>query len=90
MFEIKSAETICIELTISKKKWCILFAYRPPKYEKRSFFEEVSNTLSAVTNKYENILLAGDLNINLLDPKSDSNNLISDLSDTFALKNIVK
>ena len=90
VFETKSAETICIELTISKKKWCILFAYRPPKYEKRSFFEEVSNILSAVTNKYENILLAGDLNINLLDPKSDSNNLISDLSDTFALTNIVK
>ena len=28
--ETKISETICIELTISKKKWCILFAYRPP------------------------------------------------------------
>ena len=33
-FESKGIETICIELTISKKKWCILFAYRPPNLDK--------------------------------------------------------
>ena len=32
--ETKFSETICIELTISKKKWCALFAYRPPKQNK--------------------------------------------------------
>ena len=31
-FETKSTETICIELVISKRKWCIIFTYRPPKY----------------------------------------------------------
>ena len=25
-FETKSTETICIELLISKRKWCIIFA----------------------------------------------------------------
>ena len=29
-FETQVSETICVELTISQKKWCILFAYRPP------------------------------------------------------------
>ena len=89
-FESKNIETICIELTISKKKWCILFAYRPPNFEKKSFFEETSNSLSLIVNKYDNILLAGDVNINLLDPNSDTKNHFSDLRDTFALTNLVK
>ena len=38
-FESKTIETICIELTISKKKWCILFAYRPPNFPKKSFLK---------------------------------------------------
>ena len=31
--ESPSIESICIELTISKRKWCVLFAYRPPKFQ---------------------------------------------------------
>ena len=89
-FESKNIETICIELTISKKKWCILFAYRPPNFDKKSFFGEISNSLCLMVNKYENIRIAGDLNINLLDPKSDTANHFSDLRDTFALTNLVK
>ena len=70
--------------------WCILFAYRPPNLEKKSFFEEISNSLFLIVNKYENFVLAGDLNINLLDPKSDTQNHFSDLRDTFTLTNLVK
>ena len=33
-FETENAETICLELIIAKKKWCILFAYRPPDANK--------------------------------------------------------
>ena len=39
-FETKKAKTICIEITIAKKKWCILFAYRPPNFSKTEFFED--------------------------------------------------
>ena len=53
--ETKFSETICIELTISKKKWCALFAYRPPKQKKSLFFEEISSSLSHIVNKYDNI-----------------------------------
>ena len=42
-FESKTIETICIEITISEKKWCILFAQRPLNvlvyFDKQSFFE---------------------------------------------------
>ena len=37
--EIKSTKTICIELLISIKKWCMIFTYRPPKYDKKVFFQ---------------------------------------------------
>ena len=37
-FENKSIETICIKFLISKRKLCIIFTYRPPKYDKKVFF----------------------------------------------------
>ena len=39
-FKIKPTETICIELLISERKWCIRFTYRLPKYNKKVFFQE--------------------------------------------------
>ena len=60
-FETINAETICLELTINKRKWCILFAYRPPNTNKDDFFSEISISLNKIISKYENIVLAGDL-----------------------------
>ena len=88
-FETKTVETICIELTISNKKWCILFAYRPPKFNKNDFFIEISNSLNKISNQYENLLLAGDLNIDTQENMPDSSHL-SDLKDIFNLDNLVK
>ena len=39
--ETKVSETICIELTISKKKWCILSVYKPPKQNSVLFFQQI-------------------------------------------------
>ena len=88
--ETKVSETICIELTISKKKWYILFAYKPPKQNNVLFFQEISNSLNQIVNKYENIFLADDLNIDLLDSKGDSNNHFSVLRDMHDLTNLVE
>ena len=46
-------------------------------------------TLNKTLNEYDNLLLAGDLNINALRPTSDSSNYLSDLNDTFSLTNLV-
>ena len=88
--ESPSIESICLELTISKRKWCILFEYRPPNFNKGEFFKEISNSLSKALKCYDNIALAGDLNIDLLDPSKDTSNHLSDLLDVFNLKNLVK
>ena len=45
-FETKTAETICIELTLKNKKWFILFGYRPESINRDLFFDEIKLTLS--------------------------------------------
>ena len=89
-FESPAIESICIELTISKCKWCILFAYRPPKFNKRDFFNEITNSISKIISNYDNVVLGGDLNIDLLYPSADTVNHLSDLIDIFDLNNMVK
>ena len=46
-------------------------------------------TLNKALNEYDNLLFAGDLNINTLTPTSDSSNHLSDLNDLFSLTNLV-
>ena len=67
-----------------------MFAYRPPNFNRGEFFKEISNTLSKALKCYDNIILAGDLNIDLLDPSKDTSNHLCDLSAVFDLKNLVK
>ena len=71
-FETKNAETICLELTIVEKKWCILFAYRPQNTDNEEFFDEISVSLNKILGKYDNIILSVDLNIDELRPFSNS------------------
>ena len=90
-FETKNAKTIWLELTIVKKKWCILFAYRPPNTDKEEFFDEISISLNKILGKYDNIILAGDLNIDQLRPCSDSSkNHLCDMKYIFSLTNLIK
>ena len=84
-FETKSTETICIELLISKRKWCIIFTYKTPKYDKKVFFQEISKTISQAINKYDHILVAGDLNIDVSGSKGLIDNHFSELIHTFNL-----
>ena len=71
---------------MTKRKWCIVFGYRPPynKY-KSTFFSEINNLLENRTGTYENTIIAVDMNINFSD-KKDSNNYLSDLRDNFFMK----
>ena len=54
------------------------------------FFNEIYVTLNKILGKYDNILLAGDLNIDELKTGSDSSNHLSDVKDVFNLTNLVK
>ena len=87
-FETKVSETICVELTISKKKWCILFAYRPPQNNNlKTFLEDINLSLSTTVKLYDNIMLIGHLNLNT---KSKNNSFYSNSCDTFDMTNLIK
>ena len=69
--EGKHSETICLELTVSKKKWCITFAYRPPSNDNKAiFFNELTTSLSQITNLFDYFV----------------HHATSDLCDTFSFK----
>ena len=63
---------------------CIRPAPRPPNFNKAKFFNEISNTLGKALKSY-NIVLAGDLNIDLIGPSEDASNHLSDLIDLMFL-----
>ena len=71
-FETKTAETICIEITIYGRKWLIVFAYRPESINRKLFFDELNTCLLRAASKYDLILLAGDLNVDMDIPKKDT------------------
>ena len=67
-----------------------IFTYRPPKYDKKVFFQEISKTISQAINKYDNILVAGDLNIDVSGSTGLNDNYFSELIDIFNLINLIK
>ena len=87
--ETPTAETICLELQISKRKWFIVFAYRPESINRTLFFDEIKKTLNLAINKYDNIILAGDLNVDMDIPEKDVKGYLSDLCDTFDFTNLI-
>ena len=89
-YESQSIKSNCIELINSKRKWCVLFEYCPPNFNKGESFKEISNTLSKTLKCYDNVILADDLNIDLLEPSKDTSNHLSDLLDVSNLKTLVK
>ena len=90
-YENVNIETICIEITISKRKWCLTFAYRPPyNNNKATFFMELNKSLCNIARKYKNRLIIGDSNINFGNLKrGDIHSYLPDLCDTFLLSNLV-
>ena len=78
------------EVTISKKKWCITFAYRPPQNDNKAmFFNELNLSLNQCVNKYDNVIVMGDLNFGISNKRKDNNNFLSDLCETFSLQNVI-
>ena len=58
---------------------------------KKNFFDEISVNLNKILGKYNNIILAGDLNIDELRPCSDSSKShFSDMKDIFSLENLIE
>ena len=53
------------------------------------FFNELNETLSEAVNSYENLIVIGDLNVDVSDPVKDGNDYLSDFVETFTLSNLI-
>ena len=93
--ELIEFESIASEITISKQKFYLLSFYRTERLENKltnikKFIQELYNILNKVTQKYDNMIIMGDINIDLHDKKATGFKEFKELMDTFGLKNIIK
>ena len=63
-FECPTIELICSELMVCKKRWAIFSIYRPPDAANMEvFFRELSSSLNSALDKYDDVMIMGDINI---------------------------
>ena len=61
-YDDSTSKTMCLEVTISKKKWCVTLVY---------FFKELNKSLSNIARKCENVLVARVLRARLHETRSE-------------------
>ena len=86
--ECEEVETICYELSMSKRKWCILGAYRPPSMNNQNFESDLTKYLDKMFINYDNIICIGDLNYDLL--IKEKSKPLTNICDNFNLQCMVK
>ena len=87
-FESEKLESMCFELSLNKRKWCILVAYKPPCFKNDDFSYTISNCLDHIITKYDNYLVIGDLNFDM--NKESKSSTLQDIIDIYNLENVVK
>ena len=64
--ETNLSETICTEITISKKRWFCVSVYRPPSSSNiDTFFAELTISLSKAVNTFDKLIVMGHFNVDI-------------------------
>ena len=83
-------ETMWIEITVGHSKIAIGILYKPPKIPYNTFVQTYDSLLY-IYSKYENAILVGDFNVNMLEPHSyDAKALTDYIIDPFGLTQLIK
>ena len=90
IFEPEGIESIFVEISIGKQKWCIISTYRSEDIKVDDYINKLSKSLDQVFNTYENVILMGDINIDFLNKISPKFKKLLNLCDTFGLENLIK
>ncbi len=89
--ESDDLEIICTELNINKKKWALFAVYRPPvSLNLTTFFQKLSSCMNKAFDKYENIIIYGDINIDWLNCRHPGFENLKEFCDVFDLDNLVR
>ena len=92
-FEPPNQEIIRLEITINKRKWLIYSFYRSESFsDLTTFLEELKTSIDKAINKYENIILMDDINVDMSDRNNTHTNYdhVQELSDIFNVTNLIK
>ena len=90
-FESPYIMIICSDLMVCKKSWAIFSIYRPPDASNLElFFRELSFLLNSALDKYENVMIMGDINIGTHDFQHPGYTKLISFCDVFGLSNLVK
>ncbi|CAG2239474.1 PLG [Mytilus edulis] len=85
--EFQDIESIALEVTTEDNKWLFIGAYKQPSMPDSKFSTDFNLTTDKVIKKYDNVLIMGDLNFNMLDDNKSST--LNDSCDIFCMKNII-
>jgi hypothetical protein len=86
--DLGMVESIVLEVTLSNRKWAILGAYKPPSMCDKVFEDDITNGVDRILIHYDNIMIIGDLNFDLLHPNKGST--LKNICDIFDVTNLVK
>ena len=89
VFETPAIELLCSELTVSKRLWIVFSFYRPPDSNLAAFFKALSTSLNSALDRYENVIIMGDINIDTQEPQQPGYNDLMSFCDVFGLSNLV-
>ena len=85
----QSPEMLWVEVLVNHKKIAIGTLYKAPNIPSRTFYDAY-DSLVYIFSKYEDPILIGDFNVNMLNPESsDFKNLSDSLIEPFDLKQII-
>lgn len=84
------AEMLWVEVSTKKAKIAVGVLYKPPKIP-HACFEKVFDSLLHIYTKYQNTILLGDFNVNMLTPESaEVKSLNNFIVEPFELKQLIK
>ena len=77
-----------LNLTIKKETWFLIVTYKNPRAPSRAYVEMLSNIYQSMfaNGIAKEVILMGDLNINMMD---DSNLITNELCDIYGLTNLI-
>ena len=80
-------EGILLEINIRNNKWLLFGGYNPKRENISHYFRNVESLMNKHINKYDNIIILGDFNCDILN--NAECNKITDFCMTYSLKNLV-
>ena len=89
VFQTPANEPLCSELTASKRLWIVFSFYRPHDSNLVAFFKALSPSLNSALDRYENVIIMGDINIDTQEPQQPGYNDLMSFCDVFGLSNLV-